>query len=86
MNLLPFPSTLLPLTCSLLVVSLAPKPESPSTLNENNDTFLSAITPVGRYGKVLTEDTSVPINMAYNHHHDLSLVGAGSRMERVPYV
>jgi hypothetical protein len=37
------------------------------------------------YGKVLSEDTSVPINMAYNHHHDLSLVGAGSRMEKVPY-
>ena len=37
------------------------------------------------YGNVWKEDTSVPINMAYNHHHDLSLVGAGSSMERVPY-
>lgn len=37
------------------------------------------------YGNVLEEDTSVPINIAYNHHHDLSILGAGSRMEKVPY-
>ena len=36
-------------------------------------------------GSILKEDVSVPINIAYNHHHDLSIVGAGSRMERVPY-
>ena len=36
-------------------------------------------------GSILQEDVSVPINMAYNHHHDLSLLGAGSRMERIPY-
>jgi len=36
-------------------------------------------------GSILQEDVSVPINMAYNHHHDLSLLGAGSRMEKIPY-
>ena len=30
-------------------------------------------------------DVSVPINMAYNHHHDVYLTGKHSRMERVPY-
>jgi hypothetical protein len=36
-------------------------------------------------GSILQEDVSVPINMAYNHHHDMSILGAGSRMEKVPY-
>ena len=31
------------------------------------------------------EDVSVPINMAYNHHHDAFFTGAGSTMEHVPY-
>jgi hypothetical protein len=31
------------------------------------------------------EDVSVPINMAYNHHHDAFIVGKGSRMEKVSY-
>ena len=30
-------------------------------------------------------DVSVPINMAYNHHHDAYVVGKGSKMERVRY-
>jgi hypothetical protein len=30
-------------------------------------------------------DVSVPINMAYNHHHDVYLTGKHSRRERVPY-
>ena len=36
-------------------------------------------------GSILQEDVSVPINMAYNHHHDLSLLGAGSSMEKIRY-
>lgn len=35
------------------------------------------------YGKVLTEDVSVPINVAYNHHYGATLVGAGSSMQKV---
>ena len=31
------------------------------------------------------EDVSVPINVAYNHHYAASLLGEGSRMERVRY-
>jgi hypothetical protein len=31
------------------------------------------------------EDVGVSINMAYNHHHDANIVGAGSSMERVRY-
>ena len=31
------------------------------------------------------EDVSVPINMAYNHHHDAYFTGAGASMEHVPY-
>lgn len=30
-------------------------------------------------GSILQEDVSVPINVAYNHHHDLTMLGAGSR-------
>ena len=30
-------------------------------------------------------DVSVPINMAYNHHHDAFFTGAGSAMQHVPY-
>ena len=30
-------------------------------------------------------DVSLPINLAYNHHYGATLVGSGSRMERVPY-
>ena len=30
-------------------------------------------------------DVSVPINMAYCHHHDVYFTGKHSRMERVPY-
>ena len=30
-------------------------------------------------------DVSVPINMAYNHHHDVYLTGKHSKMQRVPY-
>ena len=36
-------------------------------------------------GGVLQEDVSVPINMAYNHHHDATVLGSGSRMEKIPY-
>ena len=36
-------------------------------------------------GTILTEDVSVPINMAYNHHHDATVLGKGSRMEKIPY-
>lgn len=36
-------------------------------------------------GSILQEDVSVPINVAYNHHHDMTILGAGSRMEKVPY-
>ena len=35
-------------------------------------------------GSILKEDVSVPINMAYNHHHDAFFTGKGSRMENVP--
>jgi hypothetical protein len=31
------------------------------------------------------EDVSVPINVAYNHHYAATLLGEGSRMERVRY-
>ena len=31
------------------------------------------------------EDVSVPINIAYNHHYGATLLGTGSRMERVPF-
>ena len=27
------------------------------------------------------EDVSVPISMAYNHHHDTAVVGSGSELE-----
>ena len=27
----------------------------------------------------------MPINMAYNHHHDATVLGKGSRMEKIPY-
>ena len=30
-------------------------------------------------------DVSLPINLAYNHHYGATLLGAGSKMERVPY-
>jgi len=30
-------------------------------------------------------DVSVPINVAYNHHHDAFFVGKGSKMQKVPY-
>ena len=30
-------------------------------------------------------DVSVPINMAYNHHHDAYFTGKHSKMEKVPY-
>jgi hypothetical protein len=36
-------------------------------------------------GSILKEDVSLPINIAYNHHHDAYFTGAGSTMERVPY-
>ena len=36
-------------------------------------------------GSILQEDVSVPINMAYNHHHDATVLGSGSRMEKIPY-
>ena len=36
-------------------------------------------------GSILQEDTPVPINMAYNHHHDATVLGHGSRMEKIPY-
>jgi hypothetical protein len=29
------------------------------------------------------EDISVPINVAYNHHHDTAVVGKGSSLEKV---
>ena len=29
------------------------------------------------------EDISVPINVAYNHHHNTAVMGKGSRMEKV---
>lgn len=29
-------------------------------------------------------DVSVPINMAYNHHHNTMVIGKGASMERVP--
>eukprot|EP01079_Euglenida_sp_SAG-EU17-18_P002443 gene2443-3214_t len=35
------------------------------------------------YGKMLDVDTSVPINMAYNHHHNTLITGSGSKMEVV---
>lgn len=35
------------------------------------------------YGKVLEEEVSVPINVAYNHHYGATLVGAGSSMKKV---
>jgi hypothetical protein len=38
-----------------------------------------------RDGSILPEDISVPINVAYNHHHDAYFTGRHSRMERVPY-
>eukprot|EP01043_Picozoa_sp_COSAG02_P095934 COSAG02_NODE_32258_length_519_cov_0.854762_1_plen_130_part_01 len=36
-------------------------------------------------GSILQEDVSVPINVAYNHHHDAFFTGRHSRMEKVPY-
>ena len=36
-------------------------------------------------GSILQEDVSVPINVAYNHHHDAFFTGKHSRMEKVPY-
>lgn len=30
-------------------------------------------------------DVSLPINLAYNHHYGATLLGSGSKMERVPY-
>jgi hypothetical protein len=36
-------------------------------------------------GSILTEDISVPINVAYNHHHDAFFTGKHSAMEKVPY-
>ena len=36
-------------------------------------------------GSVLNEDVSVPINVAYNHHHDAFFTGRHSRMKKVPY-
>jgi hypothetical protein len=36
-------------------------------------------------GSILQEDVSVPINMAYNHHHDATVLGKGSHMEKVRY-
>jgi hypothetical protein len=36
-------------------------------------------------GATAAEDVSVPINVAYNHHHDAFFTGKGSRMEKVPY-
>ena len=36
-------------------------------------------------GSILKEDISVPINVAYNHHHDAFFTGTHSRMEKVRY-
>eukprot|EP00908_Phaeocystis_cordata_P010999 Transcript_21841.p1 GENE.Transcript_21841~~Transcript_21841.p1 ORF type:complete len:550 (+),score=198.38 Transcript_21841:123-1772(+) len=36
-------------------------------------------------GSILAEDVSVPINVAYNHHHDAFFTGKHSRMAKVPY-
>mmetsp|Transcript_8837 Transcript_8837/g.14802 ORF Transcript_8837/g.14802 Transcript_8837/m.14802 type:complete len:558 (+) Transcript_8837:215-1888(+) len=36
-------------------------------------------------GSILTHDVSVPINVAYNHHHDAFFTGKHSHMEKVPY-
>jgi len=36
-------------------------------------------------GSILAEDVSVPINIAYNHHHDAFFTGKHSRMEKVRY-
>ena len=36
-------------------------------------------------GSTLQEDVSVPINVAYNHHHDAFFTGRHSRMEKVAY-
>ena len=36
-------------------------------------------------GSILQEDVSVPINVAYNHHHDAFFTGRHSRMEKVAY-
>ena len=40
---------------------------------------------VDQVRKTQEGDVSVPINMAYNHHHDATVLGSGSRMEKVPY-
>ena len=34
-------------------------------------------------GSILEEDVSVPINAAYNHHHDTAVVGSGTHLEEV---
>ena len=36
-------------------------------------------------GSILKEDVSVPINVAYNHHHDAYFTGRHSQMAKVPY-
>ena len=36
-------------------------------------------------GSILQGDTGVPINMAYNHHHDATVLGHGSSMKKIPY-
>ena len=36
-------------------------------------------------GSILQEDVSVPINVAYNHHHDAYITGKGSKIDKVPY-
>lgn len=40
---------------------------------------------VDQVRKTNTGDVSVPINLAYNHHYGATVLGSGSRMERVPY-
>lgn len=40
---------------------------------------------VDQVRKTAEGDVSVPINVAYNHHHDAYIIGEGSKMERVRY-